>query len=469
MHRLNKLDALLVSKGCKPIYQEETFERYEIKYIIQRPISILKEDLDEIMVSSSLGVITLGFKNSDSDELSECISSNLSSVNDFLNDMPDSPNEVFVKVSKRATPNNLNIICAGAFLEYLQKIEPLYSLQSISNMVQNDNLLQINIGGVLITRNVGGVNDNFNRRELIGKRNDGCSFENAYEVNLTPDDFANLELSNKDLEAIFNSYRNALSAVFLMNYSKIDKTQIVGTLCGLKKKERQSHSIDGLSSQNELYRIYEWVYCNRTFSESLEIARNIMSLHFIDGNIYKYDTDTLLSIKSNFSLVSKQCTKDYLETKHQIENQIITTNKAIRDVVTSYQSQLTSLMFILLTLLFTVIITGVLSDGKQEIFSTDIVVVFWMFWFVFLLTFIFRTIGESVAIKKLRDDHIGFLDRYKHLIDTGELENYRIKADGIRFRFFTLYRWFWIIVTIVLFGLLVMKTPSNIIELFLKQ
>jgi hypothetical protein len=125
-------------------------------------------------------------------------------------------------------------------------------------------------------------------------------------------------------------------------------------------------------------------------------------------------------------------------------------------------------MFILLTLLFTVIITGVLSDGKQEIFSTDIVVVFWMFWFVFLLTFIFRTIGESVAIKKLRDDHIGFLDRYKHLIDTGELENYRTKADGIRFRFFTLYRWFWIIVTIVLFGLLVMKTPSNIIELFLK-
>lgn len=468
MHRLNKIDDLLVKQGCNSYYQEETFERYERRYVIQRPISILKDDLEDIMVPSSLGVITLVVKDSNSEELSECISSNPSSVSDFFNDMPNNPNEVYVKVSKRAIPNNLNIICAGAFLDYLLKIEPLYSLKSISTLVQNEKLLQISVGGVLVTQLAGGINDNFNRQELIGKRNDGCSFENAYEVNLTPDDFANLELSNKELEAIFNSYKNALSAVFLMNYSKIDKTELVGTLCGLKKKERQSQSIESLSSENELYRIYEWVYCNRTYTESLEIARNIMSLHFVEGNIYKYDTDTLISIKSNFSLISKQCTKDYLETKHQIENQIITTNKAIRDVVTSYQSQLTSLMFILLTLLFTVIITGVLSDGKQEIFSTDIVVVFWMFWFVFLLTFVFRTIGESVAIIKLREDHIGFLDRYKHLIDTGELENYRTKAESIRFRFFTLYRWFWIIVTIVLFGLLAMKTPSNIIVLFLK-
>lgn len=468
MHRLNKIDALLISQGCKSIYQNETFERYERRYIIQRQITILKDDLDEIMVPSSLGVITLGLKNTDSDELSECISSNQSSISGFLNDMPDNPSEVFVMVSKHSIPNNLNIICAVAFSEYLHKIEPLYSLKTISDILHNDKLLQISVGGILITRIASGVNDIFSRRELIEKRNDGCSFENAYEVSLTPDDFANLEVSNKGLGEIFNSYKIVLSAIFLLNYSKIDKTEIVGTLCGLKKKEKQRHSIYELSPQNELYRIYEWVYCNRTFSESLEIARNIMSLHFIDGNIYKYDTDTLLSIKSNFSLVSRQCTKDYLETKHQIENQIITTNKAIRDVVTSYQSQLTSLMFILLTLLFTVIITGVISDGKKEIFSTDIVVVFWMFYFVFLLTFIFRTIGEGVAVKKLRDDHISFLDRYKHLIDTGELENYRTQANDIRFRFFTLYRWFWIIFIIIFSGLLVMKTPSNIIELFLK-
>lgn len=50
MHRLNKIDDLLVKQGCNSYYQEETFERYERRYVIQRPISILKDDLEDIQV-----------------------------------------------------------------------------------------------------------------------------------------------------------------------------------------------------------------------------------------------------------------------------------------------------------------------------------------------------------------------------------------------------------------------------------
>lgn len=273
---------------------------------------------------------------------------------------------------------------------------------------------------------------------LSGKENDSkrideckahCQWNNKIS-DLLPED---LYIQNKDkggkLSHLFDQMCLLLSALYVADFSSIDKNGIQLRISGFKMMttEVRSSKISDISfdmtSMNQWYKIYDWCYTGGYISERLSIARNLISLNCIDNAKLLLNPSTFDAIKSNFKIFEKDNVRQYIKVRNEVSKTLLDLQDKVNLTVETFTGDFRKNVAGLGTFFLTMVVVRVVAKGDwYGAFSSQIVVL--SFIFVLLSTVILCYSRKAMDKKEeLYTKHYGQLRRrYEALLSKEELD-----------------------------------------------
>ncbi|MBZ4191721.1 hypothetical protein [Niabella beijingensis] len=205
-----------------------------------------------------------------------------------------------------------------------------------------------------------------------------CHFTNIENFRLLPSDFKLLDPSKvrRDLNEIFERYLNLLSIISLFDITSVKGDVVEFKINGYK-------SIKGIAKISELvgngyaeyHEIFEWVYTGGNLSDKIGLARNIISLHFIENGKLKLQGHPFQSVKSSYKVYERQNIKQYIEIRNKIADQLIDFNNRANKVIETFASGFQKSALALVTFYFSAIAIKVLGSGNfVNVFTFDMTI-----------------------------------------------------------------------------------------------
>ena len=162
-----------------------------------------------------------------------------------------------------------------------------------------------------------------NRISLLTNIKENCNFTTLEKYHLLPEDFKiDIDIVDNKLSALFSKLATFLSIIYLSSFSTINKESFNSEIIC----QRNIVFIDDYNSlkyNEQLYKIYEWVYTEGNIIDKLLIARNVISLHCKYVKLIDLDERTFESIKANHQLYLKDNVSKYIEAKESVSKFIV--------------------------------------------------------------------------------------------------------------------------------------------------
>lgn len=213
------------------------------------------------------------------------------------------------------------------------------------------------------------------REEIFEGFKSQCHFTNIDNFKLLPSDFKliRIDTSQSDLNGIFRRYTNLLSIIYLFDITTVNDNQIEYKINGYK-------AIKGIadigkfesSDFDEYYEIFDWVYNGGNLNDKIGLARNILSLHFIENGELKLQGNAFQSVKSSYKVYERQNIKQYIEIRNKISDQLLEFNNRANKIVETFAIGFQKSTLALISFYISAIVIRVLSKGEfVNIFSPD--------------------------------------------------------------------------------------------------
>ncbi len=213
-----------------------------------------------------------------------------------------------------------------------------------------------------------------NREDIIKKRNLIANYVNSEKYDFVPEDFKWIvEPTNKKMCEVFNDFTILFSIIYLSDYSRFYEDIISIHLVGYKTIKHKIKDFRFSKDLLQYYEIYKWVYDSGNLSDKIGIARNLISLHISSNDITKIDDNIFTSIKANFRLYLKENTKNFIDLRNRIADNLQSFHRKSSDLIVSFTDNFKKNLFGLTTFYITVLIMTVITGGKlNNIFTKDI-------------------------------------------------------------------------------------------------
>ncbi|CCL56222.1 TPA: hypothetical protein KOQ25_002819 [Clostridioides difficile] len=249
------------------------------------------------------------------------------------------------------------------------------------------------------------------------------SFYNVTDYELIPDDFEIISNSNNNIfEEIFSKLRTLMSMIYVSNTAIIDNKSLNVEIIGQRKTCFNYNINTQLVNNDELYKIYKWIFTDGNSVDKAIIARNIISLHCQYDDILRTDQKTFSSIQSNFSLYQRDNVVKYIELKNKLGEYIIKIVTETNDIVIGLTDKFKKNIIACFTFIFTIVLANIVSSNPlNNIFTKDI---------TFLLeTILVGSIGYLVIsvlemnynLKKLERGYEDLKNNYTDILDANDI------------------------------------------------
>ncbi|MFL8634443.1 hypothetical protein [Clostridioides difficile] len=249
------------------------------------------------------------------------------------------------------------------------------------------------------------------------------SFYNVTDYELIPDDFEIISNSNNNIfEEIFSKLRTLMSMIYVSNTAIIDNESLNVEIIGQRKTCFNYNINTQLVNNDELYKIYKWIFTDGNSVDKAIIARNIISLHCQYDDILRTDQKTFSSIQSNFSLYQRDNVVKYIELKNKLGEYIINIVTETNDIVIGLTDKFKKNIIACFTFIFTIVLANIVSSNPlNNIFTKDI---------TFLLeTILVGSIGYLVIsvlemnynLKKLERGYEDLKNNYTDILDANDI------------------------------------------------
>lgn len=256
-----------------------------------------------------------------------------------------------------------------------------------------------------------------------------CQWNNKISE-LLPED---LYVQNKDKEGelshLFDQMCLLLSALYVADFSSIDKNGIQLRISGFKMMTTEvcSSKISDLffdvSSIDQWYKIYDWSYTGGYITERLSIARNLISLNCIDNTKLSLNPSTFEAIKSNFKIFEKDNVRQYIKVRNEVSKTLLDLQDRVNSTVETFTGDFRKNVAGLGTFFLTMVVVRVVAKGDwYGAFSSQIVALSFIF---ILLSAVILWYSRKAIDKKeeLYTKHYGQLRRrYEALLSEEELD-----------------------------------------------
>lgn len=269
-----------------------------------------------------------------------------------------------------------------------------------------------------------------NRLPLIDKRNKSCHFTNDSEYKFTPDDFyIQTDCIYPEIKEKFDTLLSLHLIIYLCDYSELTKKQdgcyIEYKMKGYRLINQQikSSTIDK-SGNEELFRIYNWVYNQGNFVDKIGLARNVLSIHMTGDNITSITKGTLKSIESSYDIYLKENVKQYIDIKNKISEFLISqsdkASEITKNMFTTFKTSFWSVITFFLSVFLIKIITSNSYKGTVTIETLLVTLLFIVMSFVYLYI-TNKEVNEEK--ERLLTRYETVKNRYKDLLNEDDLNN----------------------------------------------
>lgn len=264
------------------------------------------------------------------------------------------------------------------------------------------------------------------RGKLLKKCEDACVFLDRGRINLVPQDFEIEVIDGEEFEGItelFEKLERILSYIYVANTASI--VNGVAVLQFDPSSNGHQFSLDQLSYNSAIPKIYDWIFREDGCVDKASIARKIINIHcHTSEDILSIDDAILNSIKSNYVIYQNDHVNQYIEMKNKLSEFIVDSVSKIQelshDIADAFRNNLIAVMVFMLTVILTDSIDFHEFIGKKV--SSNVVSVCWLFTGATLAFFIITIIINGKKWGWLKQSYYGIKNNYKTILDQKDLE-----------------------------------------------
>ncbi|GAA0226545.1 hypothetical protein [Marinomonas primoryensis] len=262
------------------------------------------------------------------------------------------------------------------------------------------------------------------RKKVILDRAKISHFVNAKDNFLIPDDFKIINGdAHNEIAGILNGILGVLCLTFISDFSSIHDDDLEIQIKGYKKVlDKLSFSEMKVANHDEIYNVYSWAYSEGSFVDKIGVARNVMSIHLVDGRLLNIENGLLDSILSGYDLYLKENVKQYIEIKNKINDFLYGQSDKALDLTKSVFSTVKAGIWTFMTFFVTVFLLRAIS-GKSlgGAISYEVLLVAVLLVIISSIYFCVSIFEINVDKKRLLERYDEVRNRYKDLLNESDL------------------------------------------------
>lgn len=352
----------------------------------------------------------------------------------FFNDISaDDQIDIKISIDKSVVNNTMSVYNFQAFSNAILEKGLVESMSIFNNLLGKqeyvvfelfDSSILFSTSTMLFkSADLATVDNSFKRNNKLELIKQASYFYNFKEYELIPDDFNLItNCAENPFRDLFSSIKTVLSIAFISNSSFIEKSILNAQITG-QRSVSFSYNLEGEKIANEeLFKIYNWIYTDGNPVDKSIIARNIISLHCKYTDLVNTDEKTFASIQSNFAVYQKNNASQYIELKNKLAEYITNLVSQSGDIILSIIDRLKNNAIAIFTFIFTVTLTNTVSKSPlQNIFTKDITVLFYLI-LLFSIAYMAISIKEvNYKLRKMEEGYDALKNNYRDLLDDTDL------------------------------------------------
>lgn len=238
-----------------------------------------------------------------------------------------------------------------------------------------------------------------------------------------PEDFyAEVDFNGNPLSRLFKQISSALSLAYLSTNSSILCEELRIQITGQRNMD-YSVQLSDITPNDELYRIYHWIFTDGNVVDKALLARNSISSHCKLTGISNLDGRTFASIQANYNLYLKDNVAKYIELTNAMAGFIQESTNNVSECISQLLGNLKSNILAVMSFVFTVVLANIVSGQPIEnIFTFQIKIIMYIV-FIGSLVYYFISVAEVIYKKrKMVKQYDDLIAHYEKVLPNEEIE-----------------------------------------------
>lgn len=340
---------------------------------------------------------------------------------------------VKIYIEKEVFDNTFSIYCFDEFSKDICTLGLLGTLSVFSNLLNGLEYLNFvvydqktNFMTKTMCFSSGEIeefSDNFSRTKRYNDCQDVSRFSSFKKFYIIPEDFKIIiNSTNNPFADIFNRLNTLLSLIFISNSASLDNSMLSLQITG-QRSVSYDIDINKIKANNELYKIYNWIFNEGNATDKAIIARNVLSLHCKYTDLTNIDELAFASIQSNYNLYLRHNVEHYLELKNKVAEYICEIVAKTSEYATTVADKFKQNLIALIGFILTTILANIVSSNPlNNIFTRDITRLVYAILLGSIVFWIISIIETNYNTKKIKEAYYLLKENYKPVLSQDDVE-----------------------------------------------
>ena len=340
--------------------------------------------------------------------------------------------KIDISINKSVEDNIFSIYCFDEFMKDLDDLSLFDMLCSFSNLLSGVDYLNFVIFDkpiFFMTRTMSfsseekqSISMDFSRLKRIEQCKDVSRFLCSENVQLLPDDFKIvLNSSANPLTDKFGKLCCLLSMIYVATSASLDKDKVVPQITGQWSISYEI-SIDSIKINDNIYKMYSWIFTDGNATDKAIIARNVLSLHCKYNSLIDVDELAFASMQSNYNLYLRNNVNQYLDLKNKVADYICDVVAKTGEYATTILDRFKQNLVALIGFFLTTIIANIVSiNPLDNIFTKDITVLVYAILAGSILFLVISIIETNYKIKTIQKTYLQLKENYSGILSQDDI------------------------------------------------
>lgn len=339
---------------------------------------------------------------------------------------------ISVSIKKTIEDNTFSIYCFDEFMKDLNDLSLFDVLCSFSNLLSGIdylNFVTFDKSISFMTRTMSfsseekqSISTDFSRLKRIEECKDVSRFLCTENLQLLPDDFKIvLNSVTNPLTDKFSKLCCLLSMIYVATSASLDKDKVIPQITGQRSISCEIN-IDSIKGNDNIYKVYSWIFTDGNAADKAIIARNVLSLHCKYNSLIDIDELAFASMQSNYNLYLKNNVNQYLELKNKVADYICDVVAKTGEYATTILDRFKQNLVALIGFLITTIIANIVSSNPLDnIFTKDITVLVYAILVGSVFFLVISILETNYKVKTIKKTYLQLKENYSDILSQDDI------------------------------------------------
>lgn len=339
---------------------------------------------------------------------------------------------ISISIKKSIEDNTFSIYCFDEFMKDLNDLSLFDVLCSFSNLLSGVdylNFVTFDKSISFMTRTMSfsseekqSISTDFSRLKRIEECKDVSRFLCTENLKLLPDDFKIvLNSVANPLTDKFSKLCCLLSVIYVATSASLDKDKVIPQITGQRSISCEIN-IDSIKGNDNIYKVYSWIFTDGNAADKAIIARNVLSLHCKYNSLIDIDELAFASMQSNYNLYLKNNVNQYLELKNKVADYICDVVAKTGEYATTILDRFKQNLVALIGFLITTIIANIVSSNPLDnIFTKDITVLVYAILVGSVFFLVISILETNYKVKTIKKTYLQLKENYSDILSQDDI------------------------------------------------